>query len=314
MFKKNFGKSDDGILVIKKTKPGTCGGTDATLDTKAPKEIGSEEMILFDVTSALNGRPDPSGPRNGGDEPLGYVSAFAAPAGRGTFVFLSTGRGFCRREEKNCAWAFVKEDVFPSLVLLVREENLAKDNGFHSETHGLPENFGGRVCISYASGEKISFSDNQSPVLSLETGRKIAELFKGYMAGEMVELPRLSSLSAIRFEENRSNGGFTKALLTLCPDGTGTNEKQTRWDDPTVYESTKPVEKETVDGIIRNIRQTGLLAWSELPDSPYSFGEDRKLTFVFSDGEEITVRDGKLLPDQIQRGFFNVQLEMTTKH
>ena len=30
------------------------GGTDATLDTKALKTIASEEMILFDVTSALN--------------------------------------------------------------------------------------------------------------------------------------------------------------------------------------------------------------------------------------------------------------------
>lgn len=147
-----------------------CGGTDATQDTKAPKTISSEEMILFDATSALNnGQVSPD---NRNRESLGYVSAFAASAGEGCFLFLETGECFNRLSEKTASWALVKEC------------NLAKDNGFHSETHGLPENFGGSVSIEYASGEKISFSNNQQPILSPNTGLCIKELFSEAMKGE----------------------------------------------------------------------------------------------------------------------------------
>lgn len=305
MLKSLFGKkkSDTDVVVISQTKPDACGGTDATLDKKAPKEIASEDMILFDVTSALNGDGAP-----------GHVSAFAAPAGKGSFLFLSVGEGFRSRDEKKCAWALVKENVFPRLVELVRECSLAKKNGFHSETHGLPENYGGSVSVEYASGERISFSDNQSPVISDETGGKIADLFGRFMKGESISLPVLSDLKAIRFEEIRDNGGFTKALLSLNPDGTGINEKKSRYDDPKVYESAKTVEKETVDAIKKNIADTGILAWSDLPDGRFSFGGKKTLSFVFADGAEITVSDGKLLPSQISRGFFNIELEMTAKH
>lgn len=50
--------------------------------------------------------------------------------------------------------------------------------------YGLPENFGGSVSIEYASGEKISFSNNQQPILSPNTGLCIKELFSEAMKGE----------------------------------------------------------------------------------------------------------------------------------
>ena len=214
-----------------------CGGTDATQDTKAPKTISSEEMILFDATSALNkGQVSPD---NRNRESLGYVSAFAASAGEGCFLFLETGECFNRLSEKTASWALVKEDIFPSLVKLVKECILAKDNGFHSETHGLPENFGGSVSIEYASGEKISFSNNQQPILSPNTGLCIKELFSEAMKGEIVSLPDVSDLCEIRFSENRKNGGFTEATLTLKPDVTGENAKKSKYDGPEVYKSVK---------------------------------------------------------------------------
>lgn len=76
-----------------------------------------------------------------------------------------------------------------SMNFAVSVINLAKDNGFHSETHGLPENFAGSVSIEYASGEKISFSNNQQPILSPNTGLCIKELFSEAMKGEKVSLP-----------------------------------------------------------------------------------------------------------------------------
>ena len=73
--KKKQDKPDDGIVILKKTEPGMCGGTDASQDTKAPKEILSEDMILFDVTSALSRGYIPSeGKRNSGQGSEGSAS------------------------------------------------------------------------------------------------------------------------------------------------------------------------------------------------------------------------------------------------
>ena len=173
---KGFGRREEPVEM--------CGGTTSSYDKKAPKRIKSGEMIFFSATSALgygDAAPD-------GREPIAYVSAFAAPAAEGTFLYLSTGDSFRRRDGKSETWALVREDVFSSLVALVREHDLAKNNGYHSTTHGLPENFGGDVDIRYASGERISFSNNQTPVLSLRCGEAIADLFGKAMSGERIAL------------------------------------------------------------------------------------------------------------------------------
>lgn len=297
----------DGIKILSQTKPPECGGTDATLDTKAPKEIESTDMILFNVTSALPYRRHE-------EQEIGFVSAYAANTCGGTFLFFEKGDIPRKHAGKESGWALVKENVMPALCELVRECNIAKNNGFHSKTHGLPENFGGDIDIRYGSGERISISNNQSSVLSYETGSKIAKLFTAAMSGEKIALPGTSSLLSIVFEEKRNNGGFTNANLTFNEDGTATNKKTSRYDDPTVYESVKPVEAETVEYIKDKITQNGILAWSGLPDSGYSFTGDKRLTFIFKDSDSITVKYGKILPGKIQRGFFDIELEMTTKH
>ncbi|MBP5231071.1 MAG: hypothetical protein ILO68_05010, partial [Clostridia bacterium] len=128
------------VVVLKKTRPGECGGTDATLDRNAPKEIGSEDLLVFEAESALH---VPYGPEAAKEKHLGFVSVFASTAGEGSFLFLMTGEGFRGREERTDAWVFLPENVLPRLGRLVKELNLARNNGYHSTTHGLPENFGG---------------------------------------------------------------------------------------------------------------------------------------------------------------------------
>ena len=314
MFKKVFGDPDGGVVVVKKTEPAMCGGTDATQDIRAPQTIESGEMILFDATSALGGMVPAPGTSQNVDMSLGYVSAFAAPGGAGTFLFLSTASGFNSWDERRSEWAYVKEDIFQKLVDLVREFDLSRGNGYHSQTHGLPQNFGGSMDIRYSSGERISKSNNQSPILSHEASNRIAGVFGEAMNGERVALPDVSSLRGIRYEETRDGDGFTEAVLTIAPDGTGSNEKRSRYDDPTVYESVKPVDKETIDGIKKNILDTGILAWEDLPNGGFVLpGHEKKITFVF-DGREICVKEGKTVPFSLSRGFFNIELEMTTKH
>ena len=301
---------EDGIVVLRQSKPYTCGGTDATLDTKAPTTIESGQMVSFSVHTAFGGVVSPETHEYQGPL-LSYLFAFAVPAGSGTFLFLETRTDFDR--QRSVQHALVKADVMPSLVRLVHELELAQKNGRHSTTYGLPQNFGGSVDICYASGETISFSDNQTPILPEKTGRAIAALFTEALAGEAVAPPDLSGLRAIRFEEDRGESGFTRAELTLTADGAGVNKKTSRYEDR-VYESEKPVDAPTVEAIKNNIERCDMFAWVDLPRSRYAVGSEKTMTFVFADGTEITVTNQKALPSALSGGFFNIELELTTKH
>ena len=279
-----------------KEEPPVCGGTETSYDENAPKTILSEEMILFDVTSVL---------------PLGFVSAFAAPAGNGTFLFLETGNPPFARSERKRKWALVKKSVFPALTVLVREEKLAAENGRHSHTNGLPEDFGGHVTVRYASGENILFSCNQQPILSQKTGERIVSLLEAAMMEERVCLPESDSLRTVRFDEERRDGGFTRVALSIQDDGSGILQQSCRYSDPTVYESEKAMPPEDVAFIKQTVTDCGLLAWTSLPQSHYRIGEEKTLTFVFADGSQIVIPSDRVLPDQIRDGFFKIELEMT---
>ena len=288
------------IVVLRQTKPGICGGTDATLDTAAPKTIISQEMTLFSATSAL-----------GGSQALGYVSAFAVGAGEGTFLFLETGESFRYRDEKQRAIGVVKENPFPALVRLVRDCHLARDNGFHSVTHGLGENFGGEIDVWYDSGETISVSNNQSPVLTDETGEKIAALFRGLLQGPAIRQPDPAKLQTIRFREDHPNGSFTTVDMTLTPDGASLRRHDRSPDgrDTDTTGALTPAEVSAIGGVME---KCALLAWAHLPDDGFPHRERRTLTFTFADGREITVPDNRLLPWQLRGGFFDVQLPLTS--
>lgn len=299
------------IRVIRQSAPFVCGGTDATVDDSAPKTIASQDMTLFDAASVL---PESDMPLADGETPLDRVSAFAAPDGEGSFLFLEKGSRLDRRRDASYSWALVEKNVFPELAELVRRHELASENGYHSVTHGLAEDYGGHIEIKYAGGEYISISDNQSPVLSRSAGESIAAFFTAAMAGDRLPLPELSELKEIRYDETRKDGGFTRAVLTILEDGSGVNKKTQRFSDPTVYESEKEVDADTIAAIIKNIADTGMLAWSSLPESGFARDDDKTLCFVFKDASEITVRDDRALPDRIKGGFFNISLEMTVRH
>lgn len=307
-----FGKTkkpDSDIVILKQTQPDTCGGTDATLDRAAPREIASDALLWFDGESVLpyldrERRDDGSFPAC-----LGFVHAFAAAAGEGTFLFLSTGEE--RHGERTSAWALVKGDFMPDLARLIREQELAAHNGYHSQTHGLPENFGGSVRARYATGEKLSFADNQSPVLSRGQGQALADWFAARLKEERLPLPDLAGLVALRFEERRDDGGFTEVDVTLNADGSARVARRRRFDDPTVYEKEATFSPEQVADLKATAEQAALLARQYLPVREYPSGSDKTLTFRFADGEEIAVRDDRVVPGSLSDGFFRVELALT---
>ena len=304
-------QQDRDTVVISDPGPQVCGGTYATQNVNAPTVIESHEMVLLEATTALGGMvsPDPSlMPR------FGYVSAFAAPAGSDTFLFLQTRPVYGFNEPDSVSFALVKENVFPELDLLVRVHHLSRGNGRHSNTSGLPQNFGGRVYVRYASGEQISFSNNQSPVLSPVAANEIADFFAKAIAGEKRPLPSADAIKEIRFSETRKDGGFARATLTLNADGTGTNRKAQCFTPGQVYESEKPVDAATIDAIKKTVARCGMFAWSDLPRSEFTLGDEKTMTFVLTDGQEITVTNQKALPSALSGGFFSIELELITKH
>ena len=304
-------KKKDNITVLKSTRPNECGGTDAIRDESAPKEIISKDMILFNAFSALNFL---SRDEEKNDIPfwnIGFIAAFAAKCEPGSFVFLQT-REYRGDPTENCDFALIKADIFPGLDALVRKYEFAAQNGYYSTTHGLPENFGGEVHISYAGGEQINFSDNQSPVISRKAAVEAAQLFADCLKRERLELPDLSGLKEIRFSSVGS-GKTEKATLTLLPDGTGINKKVSDYREGNIYESEKQVDADTVKKIKSTVQESGMLFWRFLPASDYTSNEKKQLTFVFEDGE-ITAPGDRKLPQNFSGGFFNIELEMTVKH
>lgn len=302
---------DDGIRVIRRSDPLACGGTDATVDTRAPKTINSDEITLFSVESALgydiHGTSDKS-------DPLMRVSAFAVKTETGTFLCLHT-EGFEWKPEANRdVSGFVKADLMPDLASIVKEYDLAAKNGYHSRTHGLPENFGGEVRIEYASGEKIGFSDNQTPIIQRPFAHKVIEVFENALAGEKVDVPDVKDVVSLTFTETRKDGGFSSAKLTLLPDGTGISEKKQKFDDPTVYESKKEISAETVKTILDAVKNSYMLAWKYLPERRFKFDSGKSVTFVFKDGSEITSPDGRDIPYRFSNAMFTIDLELITKN
>ena len=298
----------DGIEIISKVEPMMCGGTDAYRDTKAPKKILSKDMTLFEVDSSFSMIALPSEYNN--RDRLWYISAFAIRGEKGTFVNLAKVKE-CRGPVKS-SLALVKRDVMPDLVDLVDEFDLAKWNGSHSNTYGLPENFGGSILVKYASGEKISTSNNQCPVLPYDMALRMEGMFESFMKEERVPLKDLSGLREIRLSEERKDG-YVRATLTFNADGTGTNRKRSRYGDKE-FESEKPVDAETMSNIRRTIDSCGMLAWTGIPERDYKALSEKSMTFVFDDGETVTAKDNRALPYSVSNGFFNIELEMTTKH
>ena len=289
------------IVILRQTRPGICGGTDATLDTAAPKTIISRDMTLFSATSALHGD----------GRSLGYVSAFAAGAGEGTFLFLETGESFRYRDEKQRIIGVVKENPFPALVELARDCDLARDNGFHSTTHGLGENYGGEIDVCYTSGETISVSNNQSPVLTDETGAKIAVLFRQLLQGPAVSLPNPADLQALRLREAHPNGSFTQVDMTVTPDGAHLR-RHYHPENGHDSETTGILSADELSAILGIMEKSAILAWAHLPGDGFPHREKRTLTFTFTDGREITVSDDRLLPQQFCDAFNDIRHLLTS--
>ena len=289
-------------------KADMCGGVTRRIDSKAPKQIKSTDMVLFSADSALqpsvgeslddcaNGRID-------------YISGYAAKLEGGCFLILDARNRFGREE---FAKAFVTADIFPSLVKMTDEAQLAAHNGIHSFTHGLPMNFGGSVRIDYADGEQIAYSANQSPVFGVRFGIGLYELFSDYMGKERVKLPDVRQITAVSLY---SESSFDTVSLDLIPDTDGgyVINKRYKFEEPKVFRYSDKVPDTVIESVRSKVAESYMLIWDRFPKDGLQ-PIKKTLTLVFADGSRFCVENDRALPLLFSSAFQELESILTAKY
>ena len=179
-------------------EPPICGGTTRSTDQKAPKEILSKDLVFFSVGSTDE--------RFTARYEQGAVSVYAAKTTKGIYAAILGIETRYKFFAPDC-------NLMARLDALTRQQKLILDNGHHSFTHGLPADFGGAVNIRYASGEYISKSDNQSPVITNAANLAIKKLFEeAFKSYPEAPLPDPASIQAIEYHES---GPFAEHFLRM---------------------------------------------------------------------------------------------------
>lgn len=144
------------------------GGIQKRLDLAALKSIVSENIIAFDCVFSTVAIADVISIEHG-------VYTFSATlkdgAVRGEYKMrtrLGTGEQFLFR----ASHSFMR-----NLQEIVRTYDFAKFNGEEYSVSGLPDMYGAKIHIVYASGERIDSSDNQSNFLPMEAMESLVKLF-----------------------------------------------------------------------------------------------------------------------------------------
>ena len=152
------------------------GGSTKKVDKDAPKEIESTELISLSIKSstiASVGVEEYEGLESGV-----YYFEFEVDLktkeGSGSYRFEKQ-----YEEDEAVDYEFsADEDFMIKLEKIIRDGGISRLNGNHNKTNGIQDIYGYRVSAVYASGEKISCSDNSSNWISLETTKELNDLFR----------------------------------------------------------------------------------------------------------------------------------------
>ncbi len=157
------------LLFKKRHTPDEDGGVQKHIDRNASKSIACESIIAFDCEFSTVAIADDISIEHG------VYTLFARlkdGAVRGEYKMRSRngeGEHFLFRESHR----FMRE-----LQSIVKTYDFAKYNGIEYSVSGLPDMYGAKIHIVYASGERIDTSDNQSNFLPIEAMQALVEAFK----------------------------------------------------------------------------------------------------------------------------------------
>ena len=146
------------------------GGIVKKVNVNAPKIINSTQIMIFECKFSTLAFLDL-------DADIGNRVYILEARLENEFV---NGRYRHRsRFENNVDVKFKAEQSFMErLQRIIEEHNLAKDNGVCVEVKGLPDMYGAKLRVDYASGERIYTSNNQDNFLSVSAMKAMLRLFR----------------------------------------------------------------------------------------------------------------------------------------
>lgn len=285
-----------------------CGGTTRRYDAGAPKTITSNNMILFDVHSRVRDYIDPADiPK--GKKLITSIEAFAVKSKQGSLLRLCVNKDRYTRNTDEVYAGHVKEDIFPKLTAMAKEENMAAENGRYSFTHGLPEDFGGSIRVKFMSGEYINVTCNQSPVITTNTADRIWNIFSKALEGEKVERPDVSEITKIYFEELYKDG-FRRVTLDITEDGCECFKSAKYSADSKLYESRTEFAKEELSKILDIVDKHDILTLEGLPREFTEISGGKTLEFTLKNGRKIAVLSDFVVPRAIHDKLFKIEMAL----
>lgn len=136
----------------------------------SPKVIESTEIVSFKCEFSLI-----AAVLEEESELDGRVYTLEAEMDNGTVTCKMDWYG---RESSSVPREFTADASFmTSLQEIVSKYDFAQHNGYISKVSGLPQMYGAKLDIGYASGESIYAYDNQDCFLSFEAMKELVELF-----------------------------------------------------------------------------------------------------------------------------------------
>ncbi len=285
--------------------PQMCGGLTQQIDNNAPKTIKSRDLVFFSAESSFRTLASNCAV-NEEYAWIDFISVYAVKLDKGSFLFLNARDAY---EKSEIGFAYVKTDIFPKLADMIEGAGFAGRNGVYRFINGLPQNFGGEVRAEYASGEKLGFSDNQTPVFSKAFGIELYALFSEAMKAERLPLPDAEKIIGVKFYEKHSSG-YSSAQLKGNPDGSYTLTRAYKFEEPELFEHTKEAGTEVIEKIRKTAASCAVLIWDKFPKRELPSIIQKSLTFIMSDGSEITVSDDRNLPLPLSGAFFTIEREL----
>ena len=252
-------------------EPPICGGTRHSKDENAPTEIQSRDLIFFKAGT------------DGGRMGM-HSKVYAAKATKGIYVVTA-------EEEPRFALLSSDCNFLSRLDELVREHDLIRDNGYHSRTAGLPADFGGSIDVRYASGEFISKSDNQSPIITRKADDAISEFFaRAFEAYPRADLPDPSQIRKVTWRED---GEDHHRVITFEREGEiATLHSESKYaTSDTIYRKEAQVPVKAFDRIVDDVTKFCLFGLEGVRQyhNYSSHVTEESLTYELSDGSQFVV-------------------------
>ena len=190
----------------KKPKPShVCGGTTDKTDHNAPKEIKSKDITDLSVTFYLSGE----------------WSSFETKQRFSFDIKPDENGGLTLTELDKHLSAAADKDLLASVQQVIDETRLALKNGISKVTAGLPPPYQPcYVTINYASGEKISFTENNNP--DAKWAKQMYLTFADWFAshGNDKFLPPVykGTVDSVRLDMRKSGIYTSYSLITVLPE------------------------------------------------------------------------------------------------